>query len=284
MGQAPMAHGMMDRSAMVSSGSSAGLTEQKCRMAAQSANVLPDALEKADSTALDAVRRVLEARLSTGGTLSDPSTLMLAFFDRGTSAAKEARLAHDAGQSAGPSAPSMSNQQTNLDDVRTHRSLDALYQFGRSLGTTQTGSEAQALAWIIAVDRFMAVKQLPEQQKPLAAEPLFRGVLGVSPPPAAPGRMASDWNQYLAATARSLGATANAESPRGIGGGPSSSTKNASMTQITQTSQERLRVLQQQLPASSDFRDELERTMMKLRTFELQIEPSPSTIPPQRTQ
>ncbi len=272
--QGAMGHGAMMDSAGMNASAAGGLTPERCRSAAQAANVLPNALERADSSALDAVRRLVEARLSSGAALSEASSNALAFFDRGTSAAKEAQLAHEAffgvrsglqdrtGQTAGSSSALI----RGADDARAHRSLDLLYQFGRSLGSIQSGAEAQALAWIIAVDRFTAVRHVPAQQKSLAAEPLLSGILNVAPPPSTTGAT-SDWNQYVATAARELGAMSASGSARAIGGGPSAAAENANLTPIRRTSEERLKTLQQQLAPSSDYRIELDRTLTKLRTF-----------------
>src|SRR5262249_45562601 len=152
-----------------------------------------------------------------------------------------------------------------------HTALSDLYQYGRNLGATEGGTQAQALAWVIGANRFMQVNVAPPAAKSLAAEPLFAGLLNVPPPAPAAGRMAPAWNEYLAATARSVAATSSTGG-RGttgaVGGGPGASTEKANLVQVVQVTEERLQVLGQQLPFTSPLRSEVDRTMSNLRTFE----------------
>jgi len=67
----------------------------------------------------------------------------------------------------------------------------------------EEAAAAQAVAWIIAVNRFDDVSDLPTQQKALAAEPLFAVIMNV-PPPATAGTSSAAWNEYLSTTARSV--------------------------------------------------------------------------------
>jgi hypothetical protein len=246
-----------------------GFTPIRCMLAGLAANVSPDSLVSGDSRATQAVRRALESSLAPRGISSDVSRARLAFFDKGVSAAREARFAYDAlvGQDIDPA--SASGQEA--DEVRAHRELESLHQFGRNLGATKTGSEAQALAWIIAVDRFIVVKDVPARHKSLVAEPLFTAILNVPAPGSVAGRPSSTWSEYLATAARTAGAssTSGGRIPGAIGGGPSATTESANLIEIARTSENRLLALGEQL-ASLDLRAEIGRTVARLQSFELE--------------
>jgi hypothetical protein len=283
-GQGSMGQGSAGGSTM--SGSSA----EACVTIAQATNVMPTALALGDASAIDTVRKQLDGRLTAEGATPDVSSNTLAFFDKGVAAAKEARTADDAiyggmsprGVGGGPSSgsshghggtgsskPDTSKQSSSAragsDEIRAHRALGDLYQFGRNLGTTQTGSEAQALAWIIAIDRFETVTDLPVQQKALAAEPLFAVMFNV---PAPTGARASNWQEYLAAAARSAGSSTGGGTPSAVGGGPATANDKANLRQVARGAEERLQVLGQQLPPSSALRPEVDRTIADLRKIE----------------
>jgi hypothetical protein len=264
-------------------------------MIGQVAKVSPTSIYNGEPAAVDAVRKALESRLSAEGASSDVSNNTLAFYDKGVAAAKEARAAQDAlpphgattapavggGPSTGKTsahggqgsstgrgqAGSYAALGQKADQIRAHRAVGDLYQFGRTLGATPTGTEAQALAWIIAANRFMTVNDLPPQLKSLAAEPLFSGILYVPAPPPPAGRAVSNWNEYLGAAARTVAAT-SATGGRAVGGGPGAANEKANMQEVVRTTQERLQVLGQQLPPSSDIRSEVDRTVADLRSFE----------------
>jgi hypothetical protein len=290
-GQGSMGQGSMGQGGQGYTAGQPGSAAEQCVTVAQAANVMPTALAMGDASAVDSVRRTLDSRLSVEGASPDVSNNTLAFFDKGVAAAKEARTATESiysgpssrGVGGGPSSSgstsahghgssssnkpdskqSSSSSRPGADEIRAHRALGDLYQFGRNLGATETGTAAQALAWIIAVDRFEAVNDLPTQQKALAAEPLFAVILNV---PAPSGARANAWNEYLAAAARSAGGT----TPGGgaVGGGPSGGGEKANMRQVARGAEERLQVLGQQLPPSSPLRSEVDRTIADLRKME----------------
>src|SRR5258706_6430351 len=121
---------------------SAGFTAERCVAAAETGSVSLSSLANGDERAVAAVRRGLENRIARDMGPSEEAGNLLAFFDRGVAAAKEARRS-----------------------ARAHRELAKLYQFGRNLGTTETATEAQSLAWIIGVERLLATQDLPAQLK-----------------------------------------------------------------------------------------------------------------------
>jgi hypothetical protein len=162
------------------------------------------------------------------------------------------------------------------DEIRAHRALGDLYQFGRSQGTTDTGAAAQALAWIIAVDRFDSVRDVPVQQKALAAEPLFAVILN-TPAPASAGTSASAWNEYLSTTAHSVASMAGGGATHAVGGGPSTTDEKANMQIIARSAEDHLQVIGQQLPPSSPLRAQVDQSIAELRKIESQAQPSSTT-------
>jgi hypothetical protein len=246
---------------------SAGFTAERCLSAVEAAGTSLSPLVRMDATAIAAVRRALERQLAAEGTTVDAANGALAFFDKGVAAAKEARAADDAlfGRTAVASpAP---------DQVRAFRKLAALYEFGRNQGGSDTGTEARALAWIVGVDRFMSVKDVPAQQRARVAEPLFSVLMNVEAPTLASGRASPDWNAYLTAAARSTTRAPASESGKlkAIGGGPAAA-EETNLKEIARASKERLDAIGQKLPRSSDLRAEIDRTTANLREFESRIE------------
>jgi hypothetical protein len=312
MGQGSMGQGSMGR------GPTAGTDfRESCAGVAQATNVMPMALVMGDTTALDQVRRTLDTRLSAEGASPDMSNNTLAFFDKGIAAAREARIGQAALHGYGPSSRSSTSQSSGAvgggpsstgstsgtpksgttqgttkttpskqaatrpgaEEIRAHRALGDLYQFGRNLGATQTGTEAQAVAWIIAVDRFEGVSELPTQQKSLAAEPLFAVMYNVPAPAPTAGRTTPSWNEYLSAAARSASATS--PTGRAVGGGPSGTDEKSNMRQVARSSEERLQLLGQQLPASSALRPEIDQKVAELRKVEAMTSQPSGTTPSQ---
>jgi hypothetical protein len=268
---------------------------------AKAANVPPTALYKGDPAALDSVRKMMDARLSAEGASSDAANNSLGLYDKGVAAAKEARTAHDtlelsaeaaqsmrtrAGSVGGPKSgaphgpPPASFSGGTADQIRAHTALSDLYQYGRNLGATEGGTQAQALAWVIGANRFMDVNRVPPQAKSLVAEPLFSALLNVPAPAPAAGRVAPAWNEYLAAAARSVSATSSKGGTTGqaVGGGPVTSEK-ANLDQVVKTTEERLQVLGQQLPFTSPLRSEVDRTISGLHMVEV-TQPREPTPPP----
>jgi hypothetical protein len=250
---------------------SAGFTAERCITAVEAAGTSLSPLVRFDATAIQRARGALERQLAEEGTATAASNDVLAFFDKGVAAAKEARRADEAlfGHPA-------SGAQVSTDDVRSFRKLAALHEFGRNQGGSDTGTEARALAWIIGVDRFMSIADVPAQQRVHVAEPFFSVLLNVEAPALPSGRAAPSWNDYLAAAARSTGhAPAPGPGAKAIGGGPSDVVEEANLKEIARASKERLDAIGQKLPRSSDLRAEIERTVANLGEFELRVESSP---------
>jgi hypothetical protein len=284
---------------MPTGGAMIGPNSDRCMTTAKAANVPPAALYKGDPQALDSVRKTIDARLSAEGASSDAANNSLTLYDKGVLAAKEARASHDtleltasaaqamrsrAGSANAPKSgaphgpPPAAIAGPTADQIRAHSALSDLYQYGRSLGATESGTQAQALAWVIGANRFMAVSSVPPQAKSLVAEPLFSALLNVPPPAPAAGRVAPAWNEYLAAAARSVSATSSKGGTTGqaVGGGPVTS-ERANLDQVVKTTEDRLQVLGQQLPFTSPLRSEVDRTIAGLHTVE---ETGPTTPPP----
>jgi hypothetical protein len=304
-GQGTTGQGTTGQGSTGGSSGSSGSAAEACVAIGQATNVMPTALVLGDSSAIDTVRRNLENRLTAEGATPDVSSNTLALFDKGVAAAKEARIADEAlyggtsprGVGGGPSSGSSHGHGTSgatkpegskpstaarpgADEIKAHRALGDLYQFGRNLGTTETGTQAQALAWIIAVDRFQTVVDLPPQQKSLAAEPLFAVMFNV---PGPTGAKASNWADYLSAAARSAGSATGAP-PGAVGGGPATANDKANLRQVAHGAEDRLQVLGQQLPPSSPLRPEIDRTISDLRKIEAQTAtPSTQGTPPRST-
>jgi len=274
---------------------------------AKAANVSPAALYSGDPAATDAVRKAIDARLSAEGASSDAANGTLTLYDKGIAASKESRSAHDSLALVGEAHEAMRNRAGSAnapkkgstgahggagaqgagqgalgaqtaDQIRAHAALTDLYQYGRSLGATESGTQAQALAWVIGANRFMDVNQVPPPAKSLVAEPLFAALLNVPAPAPAAGRAAPAWNEYLAAAARSVSATSGRTGTgQAVGGGPGAANEKANLEQVVKTTGDRLQVLGQQLPFASPLRAEVDRTMAGLNMVEAT---APTTPPP----
>lgn len=243
-----------------------GNGDSRCAKVAEAASVSPDALARGDSEAINGVRRLIQSRLSSEQTSPDVSDNTLAFFDKGIATLNEAKIANQALAVRQDTAPSAGKSS---DAIRDHKALGELYQFGQNLGMTPMGSEAQALAWVVGVDRFIAVRDLPVSDKPLAAAPLFSALLNVPVPAPTAGRSMPTWNQYLAAAARSVNSTSSTGARTGaVGGGPApSADEKANLGEVARAAQDRLQVLAEHLPPTSDLRDEVNESITELKAF-----------------
>jgi hypothetical protein len=237
-----------------------GLTPERCQAVAEAAKVPADSLALGDESAVLAVRRVLERELSTERV--SPRTAMdtMGFFHTGVDAAREARRAYEA----------LFERANAEDDVHASQDLAALHQFGRDLGATDVGTEAQTLAWIIGVHRFMWTKNVPVEQRSAVAEPFFKAILNVTEPAPTAGHATPTWSEYLAAAARGMApsSTTRQGAPRAIGGGPSGADEETSFREVTRMSEERLEALGQKLPVSSDIRMQADLTAIRLRKLQ----------------
>jgi hypothetical protein len=232
---------------------SAGFTAERCITAAEAAHVSVSSLANFDSTAIGEVSRLLDERLAAEGVSAPESNGARALFRKGVSAAWEAR---------------------ESSDIAAHHHLADLYRFGRNLGMSDTGAEAQSLAWVIGINRFLSIQDMPAQLRPPIAEPFFAAILDVTAPPPSAGSTTATWNEYLAAAARAVGPGSQpAQGAKAIGGGPAGTTEEANLREVARASEERLQALKRGLSSSPDLRAEVDRTVAKLKGFELQAHP-----------
>jgi hypothetical protein len=163
------------------------------------------------------------------------------------------------------------------DQIRAHTALSDLYQYGRNLGATEGGTQAQALAWVIGANRFMAVEQVPPPAKSLVAEPLFSALLNVPAPAPVAGRMVPSYNEYLAAAARSVSATsAKAGATVGRWWRTGRSERKSQPHAGRQNHRRAIAGSRQQLPFTSPLRSEVDRTTAGLNA----LEAAAATTPP----
>src|SRR5439155_6785487 len=114
-----------------------GLTRQRCALAAEAGTVPASALVDGDGAAIRTVRLVLAARLSAESASAATTNHTLAFFDHGIDASKEARRAYEALLHRAPLRDKSSEigaPPSAANDIRAHRQLADLYQFGADLG------------------------------------------------------------------------------------------------------------------------------------------------------
>jgi hypothetical protein len=246
--------------------SRADSTPARCDYVARAVNADSASISRGDPAAIVSVRKAVERRLSTEKASSDTSINSLALFDKGVAAAKEARAAQDALSSGD-------------DRVRAHTALDDLYRFGRMHDSTPVAAEAQAIAWVIATDRFLDVASLPTAQKSLAAEPLFTGILMVHPPAPKAGYEAAAWRNYAASAARAAGSRTHA-SGKAVGGGPAD--EKANLHAIARGAEKRLEALEQQLPTVSVVHIEVDRALSNLKDFPRKPSPGAEHANPAR--
>jgi hypothetical protein len=265
--------GRMDEASASGASPAPGFTPASCAAAAKAADVKPGALANREPNAIDAARRALESRLSAEGPSSEVAGNKLAFFDKGVEAAKEAAVAD---QVVYGHRTERAVSASDADAIRAHRALDELDRFGKNLGASAMGIEAQALGWIIAAHRFMAIGEVPASKKSLVAEPLFAVGFRVSVP-AVRGRSLSSWSAYVAAAAQAVGATPTVKTRTGraVGGGPSSETDENNLKEVVRTARGRLEVLAEQLRSGSDLRTEVENVVARLRELGPDTDASP---------
>jgi hypothetical protein len=267
--------GRMDEAPASGASPAPGFTPASCAAAAKAANVKPGAVANREPNAIDAVRRAFESRLSAEGLSSEVANNKLAFFDKGVEAAKEAAVADQAVYAHRAERAVSAN---DADAIRAHRAVDELDKLGKNLGPSALGIESQALVWIIATHRFMAIHEVPASQKSLVAEPLFAVGFRVAVSPVR-GRSSPAWSAYVAAAAQSVGEipAVKAGTGRAVGGGPSPETDEDNLKEVVRTAQGRLEALAEQLRSGSDLRTEVENVVARLR----KLEPHADAVAPQ---
>jgi hypothetical protein len=90
-----------------------------------------------------------------------------------------------AGRGAGMGQRTPAIEPTDVAALASHDRLRDLLQFARTSDAGALGTEAEGLAWVLGSDRFVQVEALPPRLKVFAAEPLFDALLGVPTPPQA---------------------------------------------------------------------------------------------------
>src|SRR5690606_6031531 len=93
-------------------------------------------------------------------------------------------------------------EPSDLASLSARDSLNDLLLFARASGSGALATEAEALAWVLATDRFLQVESLAPPLRVFASEPLFESMLGVPTPQQAQALEVNRvtrqvWNQYL---------------------------------------------------------------------------------------
>lgn len=206
--------------------------EAHCGPVARAVGISPMQLRTLEEPAVRSVREAIEKRAGEERLDDAMRTSVLAMYDKSMGAAREAMRARQVadrytmmgaertertmpsrgGPSAARGATRAPTEPTiDADDARSlaaHDRLRDLVQFARTADAGPLATEAEAVGWITAADRFLRVESLPQRMRVLAAEPLLDGMLGVSPPTGAddPAKMPpTAWSSYLDAASRSLG-------------------------------------------------------------------------------
>lgn len=178
-------------------------------------NVTAEQFAQLDHASVMEVREAIERRAAEERLDDIARMQMLGLFDRGIEAEREALEALAVGDrySVVGAMPTTSDapparrihgeiEPSDLATLSARDSLDELLLFARASGSGALAAEAEALAWILATDRFLQVESLAPPLRVFAAEPLFEGMLGVPTPQQAQSfdinRVNRQvWDQYL---------------------------------------------------------------------------------------
>lgn len=197
-------------------------------------NVSAQDFSKLDEMSVSAVRDAIDRRAAEER-LDDAARMhMLALFDRGIEAEREAMQAMQIADrysivgatptAQGSAAPSRrihaQIEPTELSTLSANDRLQDLLLFSRASGSGALATEAEALGWVLATDRFLQVDSLAPPVRVFAAEPLFETMLGVPTPQQAQmldiNRVNRQvWSQYLETAARAAEMMPNAEQQGG---------------------------------------------------------------------
>jgi hypothetical protein len=201
-----------------------GPEASSCVKAARAAHVGSARIYRVDSDALVDVRGAIRQRHG-GSTASRDSADMLALFDKSMGAIMEARRARTA---LVREAPHPSPEA--VGKIRARAMVVKLDDFGRTRGDA-IGTEAKAVARVVAANTFMQIARVDAVVRPYVAEPLFTMMFGSEFLSESPDEPPAPWRDYLAAAARAIPGRSDdavAEAPdaetgsnrRAIGGGP----------------------------------------------------------------
>lgn len=193
--------------------------EQRCQALAP--NVSAQDFANLDELSVRAVRDAIEQRAASERLDDAARMAMLALYDRGIEAEREAKQAMQiadrysivgAMPTAQPSAPPARRihaqiEPNDLNALSARDRLGDLLLFARASGSGPLATEAEGLAWVLATDRFLQVETLAPPLRVYAAEPLFESMLGVPTPQQAQALDASRvtrqvWMQYLETAAK----------------------------------------------------------------------------------
>lgn len=190
-----------------------GASSMQDRCNALAPNVSAEDFSTLDTLSVQAVRDAIERRAAEGRLDDSARMQMLALYDRGIEAEREALRSLEVGDKYAVDVavePSPSSRQprgpaidpTDLGILSARDRLSDLLLFSRASESGALATEAEALAWVLATERFLQTEALPTRLRVYAAEPLFESLLSVPTPQQAdsldPSRITQAvWSQYL---------------------------------------------------------------------------------------
>lgn len=192
-----------------------GRMSLQARCNALAPNLTAEQFSQLDHASVSEVREAIQRRAAEERLDEVARMQMLALFDRGIEAEREAMDALQVGDrhsiigampttsSAPPSRRIHAEiEPSDLASLSARDSLNDLLLFARASGSGALATEAEALAWVLATDRFLQVESLAPPLRVFASEPLFESMLGVPTPQQAQALEVNRvtrqvWNQYL---------------------------------------------------------------------------------------
>jgi hypothetical protein len=250
-----------------------------CTKAAQAAHVGSARIYRVDSDALLDLRHAI--RRGSAGPSRDPAD-MLALFDQSLAAIMEARRARTA---LVKGAPHPSTEA--VEKIRARTLVVKLDDYGQRRGGP-LGTEAKAVARVIAANAFLQVARVDALVRPYVAEPLFTILFGSEFLSESPDEPPASWSEYVAAAARAIpgrpgdqiadiGDTASdGAAQKAIGGGPVEN-ERGDLRAVADAAAADLRSLATNLP-SGTLHGAVERTVAKLVAFDVESAATPTAI------
>lgn len=304
-----------------------GTMSLQARCQSLAPNVTAEQFSQLDHASVSEVRQAIERRAAEER-LDDVTRMqMLGLFDRGIEAERETLEALEVGDrySIVGAMPTTSDappsrrihgeiEPSDLATLSAHDSLNDLLLFARASGSGALATEAEALAWVLATDRFLQVESLAPPLRVFAAAPLFEAMLGVPTPQQAQSLDASRitrqvWDQFLETAVKAVEmmprpgrqqqpgmapeqARPMTSSPmvrqrppigggrmEGMPGGPAmSQEEERKMKLIIDRVSERMDALSRRMPAS-DLRMTLDSYAAELRSLPLGVGGGPERVP-----
>jgi hypothetical protein len=250
-----------------------------CMTAARAAHVGSARLYRVDSDALLDFRQAI--RRGSLGSSREPSD-MLGLFDQSLAAIMEARRGRTALLHG---APHPSTEA--VDKIRARTMVVKLDDYGQRLGGG-AGTEAKAVARVVAANAFLQVSRVDAIVRPYVAEPLFTIMFGSEFLSESPDEPPASWCEYVAAAARaipgraseSVADTAEVEehdgaSRKAVGGGPVED-ERGDLRAVADAAAADLRSLAAKLP-SGKLRGALDRTVANLTRFDVESAANPKS-------